>query len=1276
MKEKIKEFIAFVKLSRSVNLFIILFLLIAMPLTVLMVKKSQDIRQRAETNNNIPSSQITNISCDGGIIGWANDKDGCSKPIGVHVYVDGQFWEPKSKFISSVLAAVPDSGIESSCDGNQDHGFAIRIPDILLDGKSHKINLYAIDYPDPINSQSIKDKNGTDTFSLTCDSNLVNSNFPANDFPAIISVDAAKSTGNVSPLLFGVATAPNYSGLSVETRSSGLLYYNDINNKTVRPPFFATMKNMNPTFIRAQFSHDVHWTNSIGDYNLRPQKYGNVLPDYCYTCTDTKKIGIDEFLTYVEKLGSTPILMVNSANNELDTNLYPIPTGSISNNPIATAREVAAEVAYTNGSVGNLTKIGTDGNSNDENGTDWQDIDYWAKQRVQNGHSAPYNVKYWEFGNEDFAEVPGMGGVKYAQRYMEYKKQMKNIDPSIQLGALTQNNDGNSQWNKDLFKTVYAAGDKIDYLINHDYPLGDIQYAKMYNGWWIEGDINLSANLNFLQTYTIDVLSDAPPSQTSTLRVCWDILLETCKGTPDDKHYKDITINGSYNLQRKEFTSEVLNEGTHHYIFYIKSTFSFVELSNDIFINSKRYKIVPEKEMFEVKMGELENSLTNLYNLRHSFIYVLEQIGIANAVVPPIAVTEYDPYYSNASVHSDLTGALSTFGILDRYLWGKLDMANFYVANVNGRTGNVNDDTDWYTAIGFSTSGPDQFWPNPQFYPLQLFSRHFGSNMVQNYVSLPVFEAKHLEYRGKGIPVLSAQTSTNQTGDKLYIAVINKSYDQNITTQVNLEHFSPSSNGFVWTLNSSEVTDRSIDTKDPQKKLRIVPSSISNISNSFSYTFPAHSVTVIEIPSANNYQQSQIQIQAKSNPSSTGVWPRMLLWVNGDPRAEWVTSGSVQTYSATIPKVNPGDEVEIVYANQADSNQTLTIETFTIDGTVINPSNSGFGVMFNPGLLYGAIDSDNIQPGINIITENGALIYRLPDPVLTPTPTNTLVPTSTNIPVPTNTPVPTPTPTPISVPDGQFKGEYWTNVSSFTSIPTSTPTLTRTDIKVDFDWGTGSPDLKISKDKFIARWTVKNTFQAGTYTFSVRVDDGLRLYVDNVKILDKWMVQSPTSYTVDYVIPTGIHTITMEYYENDGGAMAKLGYYLNGTVLTTAYRAEYFTNVSTFEFPVGAPKHSRSDTSINFNWGTGSPDYRISKDRFMARWTKKASFSSSKTYKFTITTDDGVRLYIDGVKILDKWSTPGLYTYTVSKYLTSDYHVIMMEYYENTGNAVAKMSYL
>jgi type IV pilus assembly protein PilY1 len=63
---------------------------------------------------------------------------------------------------------------------------------------------------------------------------------------------------------------------------------------------------------------------------------------------------------------------------------------------------------------------------------------------------------------------------------------------------------------------------------------------------------------------------------------------------------------------------------------------------------------------------------------------------------------------------------------------------------------------------------------------------------------------------------------------------------------------------------------------------------------------------------------------------------------------------------------------------------------------------------------------------------------------------------------------------------------------------------------------------------------------AGTYTFTVRADDGLRLYVDGKLVLDKWIDQSATTYTVNVPLTAGTHTVVMQYYENTWDATAHL----------------------------------------------------------------------------------------------------------------------------------------
>ncbi len=86
----------------------------------------------------------------------------------------------------------------------------------------------------------------------------------------------------------------------------------------------------------------------------------------------------------------------------------------------------------------------------------------------------------------------------------------------------------------------------------------------------------------------------------------------------------------------------------------------------------------------------------------------------------------------------------------------------------------------------------------------------------------------------------------------------------------------------------------------------------------------------------------------------------------------------------------------------------------------------------------------------------------------------------------------------------------------------------------------------------------------------------------------------------------------------------------NTSTTTASYTGEYFANQNLS----GSPTLTRTDSSINFDWGSGSPDGSIPTDHFSARWTQTASFTGG-TYVFTATSDDGVRIYVDNELILD-----------------------------------------
>ncbi|MCC2630803.1 MAG: Allergen V5/Tpx family protein, partial [Candidatus Paceibacter sp.] len=103
-------------------------------------------------------------------------------------------------------------------------------------------------------------------------------------------------------------------------------------------------------------------------------------------------------------------------------------------------------------------------------------------------------------------------------------------------------------------------------------------------------------------------------------------------------------------------------------------------------------------------------------------------------------------------------------------------------------------------------------------------------------------------------------------------------------------------------------------------------------------------------------------------------------------------------------------------------------------------------------------------------------------------------------------------------------------------------------------------------------------------------------------------------------------------------------------------------------------KLHRNDNQINFNWGQGSPDPAVPNDNFSARWLGLFDFENAE-YEFTVTTDDGIRLNVDNQTILDKYFDQPETTYKVRKMMPAGQRGVIVEYYENWGDAVAKVSW-
>ena len=128
-----------------------------------------------------------------------------------------------------------------------------------------------------------------------------------------------------------------------------------------------------------------------------------------------------------------------------------------------------------------------------------------------------------------------------------------------------------------------------------------------------------------------------------------------------------------------------------------------------------------------------------------------------------------------------------------------------------------------------------------------------------------------------------------------------------------------------------------------------------------------------------------------------------------------------------------------------------------------------------------------------------------------------------------------------SVPTERWKGEYFANAAFAGS-----PVLVKDHGEaLALDWGAGSPGAQcgVPADAFSSRFTRTVDLAPGRYRFSVTADDGVRLRVDSMLVLDEWRDQV-ASFTADVTLSTGPHTLSVEHYENLGGARIELRYRL------------------------------------------------------------------------------------------------------------------------------------
>lgn len=119
-----------------------------------------------------------------------------------------------------------------------------------------------------------------------------------------------------------------------------------------------------------------------------------------------------------------------------------------------------------------------------------------------------------------------------------------------------------------------------------------------------------------------------------------------------------------------------------------------------------------------------------------------------------------------------------------------------------------------------------------------------------------------------------------------------------------------------------------------------------------------------------------------------------------------------------------------------------------------------------------------------------------------------------------------------------------------------------------------------------------------------------------------------------------------------------------------AWWAEYFANRDLS----GPPVLSRYDDHIHFGWGQNSPDPSLPADNFSIRWTREAWFAGG-TYRFSILSDDGVRIWVGDQLVVDEWEDRWAVPLDVDCYIAAGTYPVRVEYYEHIGDATISVSW-
>ncbi len=241
-----------------------------------------------------------------------------------------------------------------------------------------------------------------------------------------IRIESLSSDFKKSPLRFKAEADSDDARLEIVSRGQGAFMIGTVslmpadNVDGMRPDTLKLLKELNSPIYRwpgGNFVSGYDWRDGIGDPDKRPPR-----KNPAWLGIEHNDFGLHEFMHFCEEVGTEPLIVVNSG--------------------LGSTELAVDEIEYVNGTTD--SKMG--------------------RWRAENGHKAPYNVKWWGIGNEMYGDWQ-LGHIpleEYVKKNNEFADAMRAVDPKVKLIAVGAVGD----WSKAMLE--HSCG-HMDYLSEHFY---------------------------------------------------------------------------------------------------------------------------------------------------------------------------------------------------------------------------------------------------------------------------------------------------------------------------------------------------------------------------------------------------------------------------------------------------------------------------------------------------------------------------------------------------------------------------------------------------------------------------------------------------------------------------------------------------------------------------------------------------------------------------------------------------------------------------------------